>query len=123
VSDWEEGYAAGASMSHSLGCDAVAAQRDQLLEDVAARQASAALHHFLTEWSVSLRHFEDAERRYDAVVEEWRARRPGEAVNAEHMAASDPRLLKASRHCIYFGDRAVVYGISALLEIVRGEQP
>lgn len=79
------------------------------------------LDHFLAEWGSSVKFFEDAERRYNAVVEEWRARRPNEPVNAEHMAASDPRLLKASRHCSYFGDRAVVYGISALLEIVRGE--
>jgi hypothetical protein len=32
---WLEGYEAGCSMSHSLGCDAVEAQRDALVAEVA----------------------------------------------------------------------------------------
>jgi hypothetical protein len=32
---WLEGYEAGCSMSHSLGCDAVEAQRDYLVAEVA----------------------------------------------------------------------------------------
>lgn len=31
---WADGYETGCSMSHSLGCDAVAAERDQLREEV-----------------------------------------------------------------------------------------
>jgi hypothetical protein len=39
---WLEGYEAGCSMSHSLGCDAVEAQRDALVEEVERLRSIAA---------------------------------------------------------------------------------
>ncbi len=38
---WQEGYKAGAEMSHSLGCDAVQAERDMLREQLAAQPSEA----------------------------------------------------------------------------------
>ena len=37
-SQWEDGYRAGCEMSHSLGCDAVEAERDMLRDELARRE-------------------------------------------------------------------------------------
>lgn len=77
------------------------------------------IEHLLTEHAASLKRFEEAERRYEAVTEEWRRKR-SDPVDAEFGAERDRRRVKAGNHCVYFANRTIAYGISALLEIVRG---
>lgn len=61
---WEDGYATGCGMSHSLGCDAVAAERDALKEELA--HARAAL---LEEQTVHAKTFDNFEAHLESCTE------------------------------------------------------
>lgn len=87
--------------------------------DRAGECRSIALDHFLAEHAKSLRKFEAAERRYDAVTAAYRDKH-GDTVTADYRAATDPRLKQAIADCAYYRDRSMLYGISALVELARG---
>lgn len=62
---WADGYETGCGMSHSLGCDAVAAQRDALVEEV--EQLRAAL---LEEQTVHAKTFDNFEAFAETSLEQ-----------------------------------------------------
>lgn len=87
----------------------------------AVRDRERALDHFLSEWASSLKKMERSELAYQTVVDAHRAALPeDQQITADYRAASSAALKEASGNCSYFRDRAIVYGISALVELARG---
>lgn len=79
---------------------------------------SAELAHFLTEWATSVKASERAEATFRSVVQEYQGRNYQSEAIALHLASSDLRLKEAVADGTYYRDRAVMYGISAMVQIV-----
>lgn len=83
---------------------------------------SKALAHFLTEWAASVKASERAEATFQRVIREYLDRKYASDAIAEHMASSDARLKQAIADGAYYRDRAVMYGTSALVQMVIEER-
>ncbi len=78
------------------------------------------VEHFTTQWKRSLRQFESAEKAFREITDAYHERY-SDQVTAERLAAEDVDRRVAVADAAYYRDRALMYGVSVLVEIARGE--
>ncbi len=92
--------------------------------------------HFLREWAAAVKRYEEADREFQRITATYMAqvdaersarklsgRRQGlSMVEATHLARQDPYRKDAASARQHFADRAMMYGISALVEMLRTDQ-
>jgi hypothetical protein len=108
-----------------------------LLIEVMFVVASEIANHFLREWAAAVRKYEEADREFERITAHYMAQADAglpidrlsgrrdhhkvTRVEAAHMAREDLNRKDAASARSHFAERATMYGISALVEITRGD--
>jgi len=94
--------------------------------------------YFIREWNAAILRYEEADREFQRITADYLAQvdpgRPTRTISARrhhegltvveatHLARQDPYRKDAASTRELFANRAIMYGISALVEILRGDQ-